>query len=349
MDVRHELAPSAAFRVEAMDQFADVRFPAVAAKAGHYESWYLKAADPEGRHAVWIRYTVHKRPGEAPEGSIWFTFFDADGGRPYAVKQTAGPGALYIGRGSFIEIGELGGFTPKQAFGQISGEGRSAEWKLEIAGGEELLAHLPGRLYSTPLPRTKLLTVAPAALFSGQLDAAGQRWELSGWNGMIGHNWGTQHAECWVWLHGADFEDRGKDTWIDIALGRVKVGPWTTPWVANGAISIDGVRHRLGGLGGVRATKVDTAAGHCTLALPGEGLTLTGSTRAPAADTVAWRYADPDGSEHHTLNCSISELELSVSPRQGAPIKLRTQTGATYEYGSRETGHGIPVEPFSDG
>jgi hypothetical protein len=25
-------------------------------------------------------------------------------------------------------------------------------------------------------------------------------------SGMVGHNWGGEHAERWIWLHGLDFE-----------------------------------------------------------------------------------------------------------------------------------------------
>ena len=44
-----------------MDQGA--RFPKVAAKGGHYESFYIKACRPGGGQGLWIRHTVHKRPG----------------------------------------------------------------------------------------------------------------------------------------------------------------------------------------------------------------------------------------------------------------------------------------------
>ena len=46
------------------------RFPEVAAKAGHYESFYVKACEPGGGRGVWIRHTVHKRPGAEPSASI---------------------------------------------------------------------------------------------------------------------------------------------------------------------------------------------------------------------------------------------------------------------------------------
>src|ERR1700742_1279224 len=80
------------------------RFLALADGAGHYESFYLKACHPAGGLGVWIRYTVHKRPGAEPTGSLWFTLFDAEAGRPYAVKQTLpGPAA---GGGDWLRIGD---------------------------------------------------------------------------------------------------------------------------------------------------------------------------------------------------------------------------------------------------
>ena len=45
-----------------MDEGA--RFPRVGRKAGHYESFYVKACEPGGGRGIWIRHTVHKRPGE---------------------------------------------------------------------------------------------------------------------------------------------------------------------------------------------------------------------------------------------------------------------------------------------
>ena len=57
----------------------EARFPAVPAKAGHYESFYLKLCHPSEPLGAWIRYTVHKRPGEAAKGSLWFTLFEPSG------------------------------------------------------------------------------------------------------------------------------------------------------------------------------------------------------------------------------------------------------------------------------
>lgn len=333
-----------------MEPLSAPRFPELGVADGGYESWYLKAGEPGGHRAVWIRYTVHKRPGQEAEGSIWFTSFDSGGERPAAVKQTAGPGELNTGPEIFVGVGQLGEFAPDHAEGRITAAGRAAAWQLEIAEGEPPLEHLPSRFYGSPLPRTKLLSVTPSATLSGWVEVNGKRLELDRWPGMIGHNWGSRHAERWVWLHGVGFDGYGRDTWIDLAPGRVRIGPWTTPWVANGMISINGSRHRLGGIrAAIGSTRVEAGAGRCRFELPGRELRVSGTVSAPASDTVAWRYADPDGSEHHTLNCSLAEMTLTVTPADGQPFRLRTGTGATYEYGSRETGHGIPVEPFADG
>ena len=51
----------------------------------------------------------------------------------------------------------------------------------------------------------------------GELD--GERIELSGWPGMVGHNWGAEHAERWVGLPGAGFAEAPR-AWLAGATGR---------------------------------------------------------------------------------------------------------------------------------
>jgi hypothetical protein len=53
-------------------------FAQIPADQGHYESFFLRAVDPEQPRAAWIRYTVHKRPDAEPVGSLWCTLFDAE-------------------------------------------------------------------------------------------------------------------------------------------------------------------------------------------------------------------------------------------------------------------------------
>jgi hypothetical protein len=316
----------------------EARFPAVKAGGGHYESFYLKACRPGGGLGAWIRYTVHKHPGADPKGSLWFTLFDAEGDGPRAHKDTLpGPAA---GGGDWIRIGDS-----RMGEGAASGSaGEAISWDLRFDTSEPPLFHLPRAwMYGAPLPRTKLLSPVPAARFDGFLSVDGRSIEVDGWRGMIGHNWGAQHAERWIWLHGLD--ERGN--WLDAAIGKVAIGGRTTPWVGNGAVSLGGERLRLGGLRS--RVEVRERPDRCELALSGKGVSVRGVVEAPAKDFVGWVYADPDGSEHHTVNCSIADLALTVERDGRPPAELRVAGGAAYELGMRERDHGMAIQPFSDG
>ena len=63
----------------------------------------------------------------------------------------------------------------------------------------------------------------------------------------------------------------------------------------------------------------------------------------------SWVYANPKGPEHNTLNCSIADLELTVERDGATPRSLSLEGGAAYEFGLRETDHGIPLQPYPDG
>jgi hypothetical protein len=314
-----------------------------------YESWYLKASHPSEPLGVWIRYTTHQKPGEPEKGSLWFTLF---GPAPAAAKVTPGPEALSRGGGQFIRIGDA-----VFADGRVTGSALEASWDLTFEHPEPELRHLPRDwMYRAPVPRTKLVSPFPAARFSGQVRFGDREVALDGWPGMVGHNWGSQHAERWIWMHGSNFEGQGEDTWLDMAVGRIKIGPWTTPWIANGVLSLSGDRHRIGGLERVRATRIDEQPDYASFTLPGADLTIAGQVGAPRENFVGWVYADPDGSEHNTVNCSIAAMRIAITIEGSGPshttltpLELTTAHGAAYELGMRETDHGMPVQPFPDG
>ncbi len=356
-----------------------------------YESFYLRAVAPDRPLGVWIRYTAHKKRAHPPvpvQGSVWCTVFEGPDAPPFMHKLTTEE-LCAPGGDTWIAVGDS-----RLGPGRAEGACGEARWSLRFASTEPELRHLPHRLlYRAPLPRTKLTSPAPAARFEGTLElppapgptsrspaltAAGsaatpssRTLALDGWRGMVGHNWGAQHAERWIWLHGVGFEEE-PEAWIDVAIGRVRVAGRTTPWVANGALRIDGERHRLGGVG-ARGLLVAERPEHCVLALPGAGgLVVEAHVQAPPAALAGWRYADPDGGgrgsvrgghnreghppprpseshQHDVSNCSIAALTLVVR-RPGRPARtLRTAHGAAYELGMRERDHGVPIAPFGDG
>ena len=97
------------------------------------------------------------------------------------------------------------------------------------------------------------------------------------------------------------------------------------------------------------STKVSERPTSCTFQIAGKGIKVRGRVASEARNFVAWVYADPKGPEHNTINCSISDLELEVQ-RDGRPAeRLEVIGAAAYEFGTRDTDHGIPLQPYSDG
>ena len=329
------------------------RFPEVAAKAGHYESFYIKACRPDGGQGVWIRHTVHKRPGAEPNASIWFCLFDREAVGPRATKVTVPAESLFADSGDppgadWIYVGGSA-IGPGHASGEVRSEALIASWELEFSGDAEPCKYLPADwLYKAPLPKTKFLAPYPDARFNGRLKVWSETIELNGWPGMIGHNWGSEHAERWVWLEGTGFPD-APNTYFDAGAARVRLGSRVSPWIPSGMLVLDGEAHRLGGLGAIRSARIEEQPTVCTFLLPGKDIVVRGRVAAPQKDFVGWVYADPKGPEHHTVNCSVADLELIVERPGLPPRQLALPAGGAYELGMREQDHGIPIQPYPDG
>ena len=294
-------------------------WPQVPREKGHYESFYLRAADPASPRAVWIRHTVHKRPGHEPLGSLWFTLFE-DGAVTARKHTEPAPRA-----GEWIDIGSAH-FGPDGARGAFEDVG----WDLAITPLAEHLSHLPaGFMYRAPLPRTKPESPIPHAEFNGRAGSL----DVSGWRGMCGHNWGTEHAETWIWMQGALFEE-DPTAWLDLTVARVRIGPLLTPWIANGAYEIGGLRRRIRGVAKVSADarRADIRIG---------ALRLDVRSR----DIVVWRYAGPDLRERHSAHSSNAAVTMTADGRT-----LHSPHGSAYELGREPGGHtGLEVQPYPDG
>jgi hypothetical protein len=294
------------------------RFATAGAAKPFYESFYLTAHDPQAPRALWIRYTVWKAPGRPPVGSVWRTFFDLDG--PHADKWSTPD----LTSAPLIGVGPAR-LEPDRAI--------APDWEIAWTGDSPLFAHLPlGVLYGAPLPRTKSVSLRPRVTFSGGARMEGRSIDLTGWTGMLGHNWGSEHAERWIWIHGA-----GPGWLLDMVLGRLKVGPATTPWTANGLLEIEGRRTRVGGLG--RPAHVIDREDGCRVRVSG----LEIAVDAPVPSLVGWTYSDPAGGHHDVLHSSVATM--TVRTKAGT---VGCAHSASYEIGRREPPTLAPVLPFSD-
>jgi hypothetical protein len=240
-------------------------------------------------------------------------------------------------------------FAPGHVVGRAPSDRLEPSWDLRFHDEEPPFWHLPHPwMYRAPLPRTKLVSPHPHATFTGWVDLGDRRIELAGWPGMVGHNWGSEHARRTIWIHGANFPGQ-PGAWLDVAIARVGVGPLTTPWIANGAVRLDGRRHRLGGLGRIASTRIEDDVESCRFRLEGEDVELDGTVGAARSSFVGWEYAQPSGEKRQTINCSIADLRLDVARPGTAPVTLELAGAAAYELQMDDRYPAIPIQPFPDG
>ncbi len=267
--------------------------------------------------------------------ALWCTVIDHDLDQPpVVVKQvfSAFPPAAASGPGRFR--------------GQAAMSGRSARWDLAITGEQPPLRPLrPPVLYRAPLPRTKLEATAPDGQVTGVLEIDGRTVTVSGWRGTVGHNWGSEHADSWVWLHAAGF-GAAPQAWLELVLARIRVGPARSPWTAMGALSLNGERILLGGLG--RRAGVDARPGGLTADVPSPGARLRVSVTTDDDDPVAVTYTDPHGGTRTVRHAALASVELILHRPGDRELTLSSSRGA-YEYGTRQPMPGIRPRPLPEG
>ena len=299
-------------------------------RRSHYESYYVEAVRPGGGRALWIRCTVERPPGGTATGEVWVAFVDDGRPGPVALREAGLP--LDSGDAAWIRCGSstLG---PTGTQGSVAVDGtETASWDLTFAGAEPVLRHLPrGWMYEARLPRTKLASLVPGLTVDGRLTVAGEVVDVRGWRGVVGHNWGEQHAEQWLWLYGIVADGPHSGGWIDLAAARMRLGGVLLPWTAFGAVSLGHERLRLGGLG--RRPTVRASTTECSLVVTGHGVTVSVAARAAAGSLVRWDYTDPSGPVHPVSNGPTADLRLRVVRPGREQVDLRLDGSATYEHG----------------
>jgi hypothetical protein len=316
-----------------MLSLATPRAPAAPLGAALYESHYLTAADPAGGRALWLRVTALKRPGEPAHLTTWLTFFDTSAGAPRALRVTASEPLSDPGAGwTRSSLGELG---PSGARGEMSdGAGAGglsrASWELTWTPRAGEVAYLPARwLYDRPVPRSNGAALMPAGIASGALVLGGESVDVEGWEAMVGHNWGAEHAHQWCWMHAGRLGDDGHG-WLDLALVRIRIGPLVTPWIASGALDLDGRRYAPAPL---RRVTCERAGERTTVRVSlSRGAAVTVALTALRKDTVTWDYASPRGLGRVVDNCLVADARIAMETTRGTR-SLAVTGSAAVEHG----------------
>ena len=172
---------------------------------------------------------------------------------------------------------------------------------------------------------------------------------VDGWRGMVGHNWGTQHAERWIWLHGAGFEG-ADDVWLDAAIGRIKLGLVTTPWIANGTLYVGrrAPSPRRPGEGALDAGDREPDAVRLPAAGRRRDRQRARRVRQEELRRLGVRGPRRPRAQHGQLLDRGHDAD--AHRRRASPTaSYALRGGAAYELGMREKDHGMPLQPFPDG
>jgi len=266
------------------------------APRSNYASWFVSAHDPEIRRAFWIRRTTQRVAAGPDTVTAWCTVFDA---RAATTTQTwtghEVPVTMRAGRESFAGAAR-------------SPQGRTA-WDLVVSAQEQPIRPLrPAVLYCLPLPRTKVEITVPFGHVAGQVDTGNAVWQVDRWPATVGHNWGSEHAEHWVWLHA---DHLGPVLWLDVVLARVRVGRALTPWLATGSMRLESGIVALGGLGR-RVTVAAVSARHVEVSLPWRQGRLNLEADGAGAATTVVTYRNPPGGDRTVAHSATAGVRLTL-------------------------------------
>ena len=193
-------------------------------------------------------------------------------------------------------------------------------------------------MYTGPVPSQKLVSTIPSARVTGKVEVDGETWDVSGWPGMVGHNWG-RHTELYVWAHCNAWDD-GDDVVLEGAAGRVRAAGVLLPLRSGFVLRHHGTTYRLSGLRSILRNRSTLTARRWEFTAGGPRVEVSGSLWAASDDFVGLLYPNPDGVNLHCLNSKIARAELTLSVSGRAPRTL-TSSRAALEIGTLDRGHGV--------
>ena len=318
------------------------------AKDGHVESWFLKATDPSGERAFWLKATIFA-PDAAPSRAMaegWAVCFDRRAGRARQVgvkhtlpftHATFGAGGLGA-RWELRSNGDRFELAPGVARGAITMGSERVTWDLAFRGEARAMVLYPPRLYELPVPRLKIVTPLPDARFEGELEVGGERWVVSGWRGMQGHNWG-RHAELYAWSQVTAWDD-GADLVLEVGSGRVRVGGVLMPLGTVASVRHRGVDYSMTRLVDVARARASVVVGRHEFSAVGRFGRVEGVLEAAPEDMVGLAYANPDGTTTYCLNSKLARARVRFEATGRPPLVL-TSRAAALEVGTLHAGHGV--------
>jgi hypothetical protein len=325
-----------------------VRFDAARARssrAGHVESWFLKANDPRQRRALLLRWTIWAGD-HAPDRALaetWAVAYGAAGG-PVATKTS-----VPFERASFA-AGALGAevdgcrLSPESARGRVESGGRSIAYDLHLESRDPPIVHLPARwMYAPAFPFQKLASLMPNIRVRGTATVQGETWALQAWPGMVGHTWGHAHTEPYAWGHCNAWDAAEPPDGEVVLEGFTARAVALLPPVTSLSLRVAGESFPLNGFSSLAQN-----AGSITprrwsfrgFRPQRPRVEVAGEMWADTDDFAGLFFHQPDGSECLCLSSMLARAEITLSIAGRPPRTLRSERAAL-ELATSDPHHGV--------
>ncbi len=332
------------------EEDALVRFDP-ASGAAHVESLFIKLNLSDAR-AVWLKITflqrmVGRRDAVCEAWAMAFNMGDEPG--HVAIKRTFPASEAKVERDSlYVRVGgiELKHGRAKGELVDEAGEHRIT-WDLAFATEPEGFRHLPyAWMYEGPIPKSKANSPVLDTRFEGSVTVDGQTTKIQAAPGMLGHNWGSEHAVSWCWAH--------CNRWVDLdgivfegVTSRVKMGPVTAPQLTVLHLRVPGERVTMNGA--VQLVRTKSKVDGLRWEFKGQrgDRRLEGFFSAEPERFVGVDYHEPDGRVVHCLNSKIADGELVLLGRSDKGwrplLSAVADRSAALEIGTRDQTHGVRI------
>lgn len=308
----------------------------------HVESWFLRANDPVSPRAIWLKATILTKTDGTRLSQAWFSVFDGDRTEAACLDVPLDEARFDDGEDHLgIDVGPLSWTIAEDSsasHGSLEGRQRSVSWDLSFTRATGALGAplrmVPEKLVDAPFPKNKLLTPYPLAEFSGTVTWGEETWDLSGWHGMQGHNWGAAHSLEYAWGQCVFTDVAAGEPFavLEAASGRIPLGPVRSPFISMLVLRCGDEEYRFDRLVDLWRQSPDVDFPRWGLRMKGgSGVVELEMTGRPEA-MVCLAYQNPARSTSYCLNSKTSEVRVRVRPRNGDPFELFSPHGGALEF-----------------
>jgi len=309
-------------------------------RKGHYESYFQRANHPTKPLAFWIRYTAfipHGQPEKAI-GELWAVYFDGLTGSHTAVKREMPALLSSFDRTRFHVSLDKASLDARGLKGGIASGKQKLDWDLKYTSSEGPLFLFPESLYAGSFPKAKVLVGSPLAEFSGTLRVNGKTIKIQKWPGSQNHNWGSKHTDHYAWGQVSGF-DNSKDTFLELATARLKIGPLWTPAITPVVLLHKGREYKLNEL--VKCfRRANFGYFYWDFHASSPEISIKGRITAERKDFVCLRYYNPPGGSKFCLNTKIAACDLEIQTANGRE-SLHSKNRAAFEILTDAEDHGM--------